>query len=149
MGFQVDFNPIAFNTLVQRLSDSLEWETYLLGFGGGGIEPNNSVNVWKSDGGLHTFNQKPRPGNEPLTGRIVSDWEKEIDRLYTEGAQTVDEAKRKEIYGQAQKIVLENLPFVYMVNPLTLAGIRNRVEGIDYTALGGSTWNINEQKLTE
>ena len=149
IGIQVDFTPIAFNTLVQKLTDSLEWECYLLGFGGGGVEPHNSVNVWKSDGGLHTFNQQPRPGNDPLEGRVVTDWEKKIDRLYTEASQIVDEAQRKELYGEAQETVLENLPFIYMINPLTFAAIRNRVQGIDYTALGGSTWNIDEQTLQE
>ena len=149
IGIQVDFTPIAFNTLVQKLTDSLEWECYLLGFGGGGVEPHNSVNVWKSDGGLHTFNQQPRPGNDPLEGRVVTDWENKIDRLYTEASQIVDEAQRKELYGEAQKTVLENLPFIYMINPLTFAAIRNRVQGIDYTALGGSTWNIDEQTLAE
>jgi peptide/nickel transport system substrate-binding protein len=148
VGIQVDFTPIAFNTLVQKISDTMEWDSYLLGFGGGGIEPNNSVNVWKSDGGLHTFNLNPRSGNAPVEGRVVSDWEKEIDRLYVEGAQVVDESKRTEIYGQAQKVVLENLPFVYMVNAFDFSAIRNRIEGIDYTALGGATWNIEDQKLT-
>lgn len=149
VGIQVDFTPIAFNTLVQKISDTMEWDSYLLGFGGGGIEPHNSVNVWKSDGGLHTFNLNPRAGNAPIEGRVVSDWEKDIDRLYVEGAQVVDESKRTEIYGQAQKVVLENLPFIYMVNAFDFSAIRNRIEGIDYTALGGATWNIEDQKLTQ
>ena len=148
LGIRVDFTPIAFNALVEKLTGSLEWEAYILGFSGGGVEPHSSANVWLSDGGLHTFNQKPRTGPN-LTGREVTDWEKEIDRLYIAASQEVDEAKRKELYGQAQTIVLENLPFIYLINPYDFTAVRNRVKGIDYSALGGSTWNIYEQTLEE
>ena len=37
---QVDFTPIAFNTLVDRLDDSLDWDCALLGLTGG-LEPNS------------------------------------------------------------------------------------------------------------
>ncbi len=149
LGIRVDFTPIAFNALVERLSTTLEWDAYLLGFSGGGVEPHSSANVWLSDGGLHTFNQKPRSGQTQLEGREVSDWEREIDRLYIEASQEVDEAKRQTLYGKAQKIILEQLPFIYLINPLDFQAVRNRVKGIDYSALGGSTWNIYEQTLEE
>lgn len=149
IGIQVDFNPIAFNTLVEKLSNSLDFECYLLSIGGGGFEPNSSSNVWAIDGGLHTFNQAPLPGQPPIIGREVTDWEQKIARLYVQGAQELDQAKRKAIYDETQRIDQEYLPFIYLVNPLSLAAVRNRIEGVKFSALGGSLWNAYELKVEE
>lgn len=149
IGIQVDFNPIAFNTLVEKLSNSLDFECYLLSIGGGGFEPNSSSNIWAIDGGLHTFNQAPPPGQPPIIGREVTDWEQKIARLYVQGAQELDQAKRKAIYDETQRIDQEYLPFIYLVNPLSLAAVRNRIEGVKFSALGGSLWNAYELKVEE
>lgn len=149
IGIQVDFQPIAFNTLVGKLSDSLDWEAHILGFSGAGVEPDGGRNVWSTEGRLHVFNQSPDPAQDPVEGRVVADWEAEISRLYVEGGQQLDDEKRKEIYGEAQKLVQEYVPFIYMVNPLALAAVRDRIEGVRYSALGGPLWNIEELKLLE
>jgi peptide/nickel transport system substrate-binding protein len=148
IGIQVDFTPINFGTLVDKLSNTRDWESYLLGLTGG-VEPNDGANVWNSTGGLHSFNQGPMPGQPPITGWVVSDWEKEIDRLMIAGAQELDETKRKEIYAQFQNIVQEEVPVIYLVNPLSLAAVRNRIKGIKYSALGGAFWNLYELPLAE
>jgi peptide/nickel transport system substrate-binding protein len=148
IGIQVDFNPIAFNTLVDKLSNTLDWESYLLGFTGG-VEPNDGANVWSPDGGLHSFNQKPQQGQPPIEGREVADWEAEIGRLYIQGAREVDEAKRKAIYAETQRITQEYLPMIYLVNALSISGVRDRIKGIKYSALGGIAWNIYELKVSE
>ncbi len=148
IGIQVDFNPIAFNTLVDKLANTLDWECYLLGFTGG-VEPNDGANVWSPDGGLHSFNQKPQPGQAPLEGREVYDWEAEIGRLYIEGAREVDEAKRKAIYAETQRITQEYLPMIYLVNGLSMSGVRDRVQNVKYNALGGVVWNMYELKVVD
>lgn len=149
IGIQVDFNPIAFNTLVDRLSNTLNWECHLLGFSGGGLEPNGSANVWLIDGGLHAFNQKPSAGQPPLEGWEVAPWEQQINDLYIQGALELDEQKRRAIYGEAQRLIKEYLPFIYLINPLSMSAVRDRVEGIEYSALGGALWNVHELRITE
>ncbi|EGJ28473.1 MULTISPECIES: ABC transporter substrate-binding protein [Moorena] len=149
IGIQVDFTPIAFNTLVDKLGNSLDWECHLLGFSGGGFEPNNSSNVWSVDGGLHSFNQKTFPGQSPIQGRKIADWEQKISDLYIQGAQELDEKNRKKIYQEAQRINLEHLPYIYLINPLSMTAVRNSIEGIEYSALGGAFWNIDELKISE
>lgn len=148
IGIQVDFNPIAFGVLVDKLSNTMEWECYLLGFTGG-VEPNDGANVWSPEGGLHSFNQKPQKGQPAVEGREVSDWEQKIGDLYIQGAGELDEAKRKAIYAQTQQITQEYLPMIYLVNPLAMSAVRDRIQGIEYSALGGALWNIHELKLTE
>ncbi|MEB3357327.1 MAG: ABC transporter substrate-binding protein [Synechococcales bacterium] len=148
IGIQVDFQPIAFNTLVDKLSNTLDWECFLLGLTGG-VEPNSGANVWRPDGTLHSFNQAPPPDAPPLEGRIIYDWEAEIGRLYVQAAQELDEEERKALYAQTQQITQEYLPFIYLVNPLSLGAVRNRVAGVQYSALGGVLWNVQELQLTE
>ena len=146
IGIQVDYVPIPFNVLVDKLSNSLDWECHLLGFTGGN-EPNDGANVWFPDGNLHTFNQKPQPGRKPIEGREVADWEKEIGQLYIQAARELDEDKRKAIYAETQRLTEEYVPFIYLVNPLSLTAVRDRVQGVKYSALGGAFWNIEELRV--
>lgn len=148
IGIQVDFTPLAWSAYTDKLSNSLDWDAGIIGFDAG-VEPNDSANLWTVDGGLHMFNQKPQAGQKPLQGREIADWEKEIEQLYIKGAQEFDDAKRKEIYAETQRITQEYLPFIYLVNPYSMAAVKNRFEGIEYTALGGAFWNINEIKIVE
>ncbi|BAZ42156.1 oligopeptide ABC transporter, periplasmic oligopeptide-binding protein [Calothrix sp. NIES-4101] len=151
IGIKVNFQPISFNTLVGKLNETLDWECYLLGFTGS-LEPNDGANKWSPDGNSHTFNQQPQRGQELLIDRKVSDWEEEIGRLYIEAAQELDENKRQEIYAKTQQITQEYLPEIYLVTPLSLVAVRNRLENVKFSALGsqGATlWNKYELKVKE
>jgi peptide/nickel transport system substrate-binding protein len=145
IGITVDFQPIAWPALIEKLSNTLDWECHLISFGGG-LEPNGGANVWSPDGGLHAFNQKPLPGQEPIEGREVADWEAEIGRLYIKGAQELDEAKRREIYVESQRITQENLPFIYLINQYSMAAFRNHIQNVKYSPLG-ALWNIHELEV--
>ena len=148
VGITVDVDTIAFGVLVDKLTNSLDWDAHILGFTGG-TEPNDGSNIWSVTGALHSFNQKPQQGKPQITGRIVQDWEQEISDLYIKAAGELDEAKRREIYIKTQKITQENLPYIYLVNPLTLSAVRDKIQGIKFSALGGAFWNIYELKLAE
>ncbi|MGL5032402.1 MAG: ABC transporter substrate-binding protein [Microcystaceae cyanobacterium] len=141
IGIKVDFSPLSFNVLVDKLSDNLEWDAIILGLTGGN-EP-HAPNVWYLDGNLHMFNQKPQTGT-PLTGQIFADWEKEIANLYLQGSQTLKFEERRKIYDQVQLVTEKYLPFIYLVNSYSLSAVRNRFCGIQYSALGGAFWNLDE-----
>lgn len=148
LGMQIDTQFLSFNTYVEKLRLTRNWDTYLGGFTGG-TEPHSGYNIWSVSGTLHSFNQGPQPGEPPIKGWEVYDWERKIDDLYVKASQELDEAKRKEIYGETQQIIAEQVPFIYMVNPLTFEAVRDRVSGIRYSALGGGFWNLYELKITE
>ncbi len=148
IGITVDFQPIQFNVLVNKLTDSLDWEAHIIGFGGGN-EPHWSSNLWFPDGNLHLFNQKPQPGRKPIQARKVAEWEKKIGELYIEAARELDQEKRKQIYAQTQKLTSEYLPLIYLVNPYSLAAVRNRIQEVKYSALGGAFWNLETLKIIE
>jgi ABC-type transport system substrate-binding protein len=74
--------------------------------------------------------------------------EDKISQLFVEGAKELDREKRRVIYNEAQQLISENLPFIYLVNPYSLGAVRNCFEGIEYSALGGAFWNLDELKKT-
>jgi peptide/nickel transport system substrate-binding protein len=80
---------------------------------------------------------------------VISDWEREIDRLLIAGAQEIDETKRRQIYGEFQKIVQTQVPLIYLVTPLAMSAVRDRVAGIDPSPAGGVLWNLDELTLVE
>ena len=149
IGIQVDLQPIAFSVLGEKLYNSLDWDCYLGALIGGGIEPNDAANVWALDGGLHSFNQAAQPGQAPLEGREIADWERQIAELFIQGAQEYDETQRYAIYAEAQRLAQEYLPYIHLFSPLALAAIRDRVEGIRFSAFAGAFWNIYELKVVD
>jgi peptide/nickel transport system substrate-binding protein len=147
LGMKVNFNPVAFPLLVDKLDKALDWDAHIIGFTGG-IEPHDGSNFWLTEGRSHVFNQKPSKEAKPLTGQEVAPWEKEINDLYVRGSQELDEAKRREIYYQTQRLTQENLPCIYLVNSLSLLAARNNVKGLKPTNLG-SLWNLYEVSITQ
>jgi peptide/nickel transport system substrate-binding protein len=149
IGIQMDFQPIDFGVLGDKLGNTYQWEAYFGATTGGGIDPNGSANFWSPDGEFHPFNQKPTAGQPPIEGREVAPWEAEIGRLYIEGAQELDEVKRKEIYAQTQRLAQEYLPYIHLFTPLSLEAVRDRIQGVKYSAYNGALWNVYELKVTE
>ena len=147
LGIKVDFSPMSFNVLVDKMSNSLDWDAIILGLTGGN-DP-HAPNVWYVDGNLHMFNQEPQPGTQPIQGRVISDWEKQIAALYLQGSQILQFDERRKIYDQAQVLVQEYLPFIYLVNPYALSAVRNRFCGIQFSALGGAFWNLEQLKICD
>ncbi|MEO1094546.1 MAG: ABC transporter substrate-binding protein [Cyanobacteria bacterium J06638_28] len=150
IGIQVDFQPISFSALVTKLTDSLDWEAHIIGFTAS-LEPNNGANVWLTSGSLHSFNQNALPGQEPIEGWEVADWEQAIADLYIQAAQEVDEAKRRELYVESQRLTQEYLPFIYLVNPYSFGAIRNTIQGINFSGVTrpAALWNVQELTLLE
>jgi peptide/nickel transport system substrate-binding protein len=148
IGIQVDFNPIAFGTLISKLTNTRDWDCALIGFTGG-IEPHAGANLWKSQGGFHLFNLGPQPGQPKMIDWAASDWEQDIDRLFKAGARELDESKRRMIYADYQRIVQEQLPVIHLVHEIALMAVRDRVQGLKYSGLATwGLWNIQELSAT-
>lgn len=119
VGVNPVFKPIEFNALVTDLLGG-KYQMVLIGFTGG-VEPNDSANIWTTPGGLHfwRFSAKENP---PA-------WEKRVDELFELGATTFDEDQVKGFYREYQQLVAENLPLIYTVNQQFLyaskAGLAN------------------------
>ena len=151
IGIKANLQILNFNSVLKKLLSSRDWECYVGAFGvpGADIEPNLLSLFWLSNGSFHQFNLGSKPGEPKIKNWQVSDWEKEIDRLFTAGYQTIDEDKRREIYGEFQQIVSEQLPVFFLVNPLAIQAVRNHIDNLKFSALGYTFWNVYELKIKD
>jgi peptide/nickel transport system substrate-binding protein len=152
IGMKVDFTPVDFRIISDKLDNSKQWDATLLGFTGG-AEPNSAINLWATDGDSHVFNKGPVGEEKPFVGREVADWEQKIQELMIKGAQEIDEPERKAIYAEYQQLVQEQLPLIHLTMPLYMVAVRDRVENVQPSSLAGSTgvtgalWNLELLKL--
>ncbi len=140
LGMQVNFKPIEFNSLVNKITNSYDWDMVILGLTGTPVEPHNGKNVWYSGGPLHLFNQ--RPVNRPVTDRL--DWEKQIDEIFDKGALVLDFKSRKKYYDKYQEIIYNQKPIIYLYSPIRIYAIRNKFKNVYPSSLSGLTHNIVE-----
>ena len=135
LGLEVHTSSIKFNKLVNKLTQKWDFDTIFLGLTGS-MEPLASGNVWYSFSHLHMWNpRQPEPATK---------WEARIDEIFSRAAVTVDRSERIKLFNEFQEIVSRKLPVIYTVTPDCLYAIRNNLENIEPTAIGGVTWNIYE-----
>ena len=145
LGMKVNFKPIEFNSLVNKLVNSLDWDMVIMGFTGSPIEPNGGKNVMMSDGTLHVYNM--RLAKDKNSSRY--NFEKRIDELFTQGALATKFEDRKKYYDEYQQIIYDEKPFIYLYAPTRIIAIRNKFKNIFPTSLGGVTYNIEEIYIGE
>jgi peptide/nickel transport system substrate-binding protein len=134
LGIKVNFKPIDFNVLVGKLRDG-EFESMIMGLTGSNLEPHDGVNVWKSDGFMHLFNQRKVAPGKPTDISDRLPWEKQLDELFEKGAQDFDQQRRKEIYDRYQEVVYQQVPLIYLYSPLRIVAVRDRIRNFDPTPL--------------
>ena len=115
IGVEVDFRPTSFGDLVDRLTNTHEWESAIIGLTGS-PEPHHGINVWHSSGRLHLwYPRQPEPATV---------WEEQIDELYVEASQELDHQERVKLYHQAQDIVAQYVPFIYTTRAERITALR-------------------------
>ncbi len=140
LGMKVNFKPIEFNSLVNKLVSTFDWDMVIMGLTGSPLEPNGGKNVWMSDGRLHMFNM--RTPQEGKTG--ILPWEKQLDEMFEKGALATKFEDRKVYYDKYQEIVYNQKPMIYIYSPTQIFAIRNKFKNIYPSSLGGLTHNIEE-----
>lgn len=140
LGMKVNFKPIEFNSLVNKLVNSLDWDMVIMGLTGSPLEPNGGKNVWMSDGTLHMFNQRlEKDKNSPRLG-----WKNKSMKVYEKAALATDFEGRKKYYDEYQRIAYEQKPFIYIYSPIIITAIRNKFKNIYPSSLTGITYNLEE-----
>jgi peptide/nickel transport system substrate-binding protein len=137
LGFNVIFQPIEFNTLVDRLDNSYNYDCVLM-VEGGSADPAFSMNVLKSSGFSHEWFPRQKT---PST-----DWEARVDYLMDAELKTLDYAERKKDYDEVQEIIGEQQPMVFTVTPVIYAAARTDIGNLRPTPLDPFrlTWNAEE-----
>lgn len=135
IGIHVNVVTLDFPSLIDRMTQSLDYEAILLGLTNVGLDPNEQMNVWLSSSENHQWNPQEKA---PETA-----WEAEIDRLMRAQASSADPKKRKAAFDRVQEIVVEQQPFIYLVNRNALSAVAANVHGASPVILVPQTyWNI-------
>lgn len=143
LGMKVNFKPIEFNSLVNKLVNSMDWDLVIMGLTGTPLEPHNGKNVWYSTGSLHLFNQRPdRGANGKATDRFP--WEVQLDRIIDEASLKITFKDRKKLYDEYQQIIYDEKPIIYLYSPIRVIAIRKKFGNIYPSPLSGITYNLDE-----
>ncbi len=140
IGVKVVIMPVEFNSLVEKLRTTFDWEANVLGFTAG-AEPYTGRNIWMSSGISHVWYPRQK---HPATA-----WEAEIDSMFDAAAGEPDVKKRKVIYDRWQAILYEQQPMIFLITEDSLAAVRKRIANARPNALPGPTlplirWNCYE-----
>jgi peptide/nickel transport system substrate-binding protein len=156
LGIKVNYKPIQFNSMVQSIDETLDWEAMMIGLTGSSVEPHGGINTWRLSGRMHMFNMGNVEQNANWKGRETTyePWEKDVIKLWEQAAQEFDKGKRKDLYAKAQQIVSDNVPFLYTVNKLALVAARNNIGNIFPSLAGGNglntiNWNSFEHYIKD
>lgn len=137
LGIAVRVVPLEFGALAERVTRSFDYEASVLALSGGDADPNAQMPVLLSGGSLHFWNLGQ---DEPSTS-----WEAEIDRLMTSQATALNFNERKEMYDSVQKLMVENVPLIFLVSPHVLVGVKTEIGNFQPAILDHPTlWNVEE-----
>jgi peptide/nickel transport system substrate-binding protein len=109
LGITATIATIEFRALLDRITNTRDFDACILGLGGGDADPNAEMNVWLSSGGTHLWNPSQK---QPATA-----WEAEIDRLMNQQSSTLGYPERKKLFDRVQRIEFEQAPLISLVSP--------------------------------
>ncbi|MGD0349634.1 MAG: ABC transporter substrate-binding protein [Verrucomicrobiota bacterium] len=139
LGFKVIVQPMEFNTLINKIEDTCDYDCVLLGLvPDTSADPSDMLPVIKSSGFTHFWFPREKT---PST-----DWEARLDYLMDAQMKTLDYAERKRDYDEVQSILAEQVPLIYTGTPFFYAAIRSDIGNIRPTPLSyyRVTWNAEE-----
>lgn len=108
VGVAIDIVPLETNA-VRASVMSGDFDSALINFIVTDLDPGISKDFWVSGGGSHFWN--------PGQSTPATDWERQIDDLMAKQTAALDEAERKRLFIEVQRIFAEHLPVLYFAAP--------------------------------
>jgi len=140
LGMRVQVVPLEFRSLLDRVTQTKEYDACVMGIASFDADPNSDINVWLSSGGMHLWN--------PSQAHPATPWEAEIDRLIEEQLSARTFEQRKKLYDRAQEVLAENQPMIFLASPNILAGAKNSIGNFHPAVLEPYLlWNVEQLYL--
>lgn len=140
IGIRVNIVSLDFGSLVERMTKSLDYEAILLGFANVDPDPGEEMNVWLSSGAQHAW--------WPAEKTPATPWEARIDELELRQASEATREGRKKAIDELQRVVVEQEPIVYLVNPDYLYAVSPALHGMQPgVAPPQILWNVEWLRL--
>ena len=137
LGMRVQVVPFEFRSLLDRVTQTKEYDACVMGIASFDADPNSDINVWLSSGGAHLWN--------PSQAHPATRWEAEIDHLIEEQMSARTFGQRKKLYNRAQEILAENQPMIFLASPDILVGAKDSVGNFHPAVLEPYVlWNVEQ-----
>lgn len=136
VGMPASARPMEFSSLIDQIKKRREFDAFILGYGRLSLDP-AYLGAFFSSG-----NDKPRGWN-------MSGYHNEaFDKLAKKAKTEMDDAARRQIILEMQKIVMEDVPYIPLYVPNLIEAVRtDRFEGWVPMLDGiGNRWSFNEIK---
>jgi peptide/nickel transport system substrate-binding protein len=134
IGVEVEVQGLEWASFLEALdAENPDWDMFIGGWRAT-IEPHIMYTIWAEES-IPSLNS-------------VAYINKDVEQLYQEGGATYDIEVRKEKYGEAQRIIAEEAPYVFLFYSKSWSGQNNRVQGIEPKTLGIG-WNSQDWWLEE
>jgi peptide/nickel transport system substrate-binding protein len=127
IGIQVSIVTLDFGSLVERIGKTSQYDACLLGFTNMAADPIDQMNFWLSSGSTHAW--------WPEQKTPSTTWEARMDQLVLAQASEPSREKRRAAFNEVQRIMVEQEPVVYLVNPEFLFAADPSIRGIRPTPL--------------
>jgi peptide/nickel transport system substrate-binding protein len=119
LGIRAQLATLEFRSLIDRVTQTHDYDAAILGWGSGDVDPTADMNMWLSSGNTHLWNLGQK---QPATP-----WEAEIDRLLHRQEIETNYRQRKRLYDRVQQIAAENLPIICIASPNILVGAKQAI----------------------
>jgi peptide/nickel transport system substrate-binding protein len=143
LGLQLNFQRLEFNTLVEKINVTYEYDAALVAMGSSGLDPTQNMNVMKSSGFTHVWFPRQKSPSTP--------WEARMDELMDKQLATLDFAERKKYFDEVQQILGEQLPMISIIAPQAFAAVNTRLANLRPSVAASQrvTWNVEELYFTK
>ena len=140
LGMRVQVVSLDSRSLLNRVTETKQYDACVLGAASYDADPNSDINVWLSNGGLHLWSpSQPHP---------ATPWEAEIDRLFNGQMYARTFEQRKRLYDRAQEILWEYQPMIFLASPDILTGAKKSVGNFRPAVLEPYVlWNVEQLYL--
>jgi peptide/nickel transport system substrate-binding protein len=118
IGLDVEVSALEFPALIDRVTKG-SYDAVYFGIGASDTDPAVNLDFWLSKGAFHVWN--------PGQATPATPWEGEIDALMHKQMQTADQAERKRLFHEVQRIFATEMPLLYFAAPNVIIASSARV----------------------
>jgi peptide/nickel transport system substrate-binding protein len=134
IGIEVNIQAMEWSSFLQAIQATQpDWDMFI-GAWQSTIEPHIMYTIWAQDS-IPQLNS-------------VGYVNKQVEQLFKEAGATYDTAVRKEKYGEIQKIIADDSPYIFLFYNKSWSGENKRVQGIVPSTLGIG-WNFEDWYIKE
>jgi len=115
LGIEVEVKGLDFNAYTDQVQHQKDYDISLATYGGGSLDPELGPRAQLITGGQQNVTGYSNP---------------QVDQLFKQGATELDDARRKQIYDQAQQLVNADLPSHYLYALKAFSPVSKKVQGV-------------------